>query len=234
MNTQANTVLSAEAIEKILREARTSNGLSPLQDAQVNAVIDRVWAAQRYPADGGPRANPNCDPADYADYGFSIFPAQGDLIYLLCRAIRATRVVEFATSIGFSTLYFAAAVRDNGGGTVIGSELVPSKVAIARHNVAEAGLARYVDIREGDGRQMLKDLGGPVDFALIDGWPLGSGPSLARQIIEIVAPQIRIGGFLMNDNGEPDYIEFIRDPANGFVSINLPIKGGTELSVKIA
>ena len=226
--------MDSETIANILREARTSNGRSPLKDAKINAVIDRVWASQRYPDDGGPRANPSCDPADYADYGFSIFPAQGDVIYLLCRAIRATRVVEFATSVGFSTLYFAAAMRDNGGGTVIGSELVPSKVATARQNAADAGLASYVDIREGDGRQTLKDLGGPVDFALIDGWPLRSEPSLARQVIEIVAPQIRTGGFLMNDNGEPDYIEFIRNPANGFLSINLPIKGGTELSVKIA
>ncbi|MFT4438785.1 O-methyltransferase [Caballeronia sp. 15715] len=230
MNAESNV----EAIEKFLREARTPKGESPLQDPQVNAVIDRVWASQRYPEDGGPRANPSCDPADYADYGFSIFPAQGDLIYLLCRAMRATRVVEFATSVGLSTLYFAAAMRDNGGGTVIGSELVPSKVLTARRNIDEAGLSRYVDIREGDGRQTLKDLGGPVDFALIDGWPLGSGPSLARQVIEIVAPQIRIGGFLMNDNGEPDYMEFIRDPSNGFLSVKLPIKGGTELSVKIS
>lgn len=226
--------MNNDTIEKFLREARTSNGKSPLQDPQINAVIDRVWAGQRYPEDGGPRANPNCDPADYADYGFSIFPAQGDLIYLLCRAIRATRVVEFATSVGFSTLYFAAAMRDNGGGKVIGSELVPSKVATARGNVAEAGLASYVEIREGDGRQTLRDLGGPIDFALIDGWPLGSGPSLAREVIEIVAPQLRIGGFLMNDNGEPDYIDFIRDPANGFLSVSLPIKGSTELSVKIS
>ena len=229
--------MNTESIEKFLREARTADGQSPLQDAQVNAVIDRVWASQRYPEDDGPRANPSCDPADYADYGFSIFPAQGDLIYLLCRAIRATRVVEFATSVGFSTLYFGAAVRDNcgddGGGTVIGSELVPSKVATARRNIAEAGLSRYVDIREGDGRQTLKDLGGPVDFALIDGWPLGSGPSLALQVIEIVAPQLRIGGFLMNDNGEADYVDFIRDRSNGFLSVKLPIKGGTELSVKI-
>jgi predicted O-methyltransferase YrrM len=133
-----------------------------------------------------------------------------------------------------STLYFAAAVRDNGGGTVIGSELVPAKVATARRNVADAGLAGYVDIREGDGRQTLRDLGGPVDFALIDGWPLPSGPSLARQVIEIVAPQLRIGGFVMNDNGEPDYIEFIRNPENGFLSITLPIKRGTTLSVKVA
>ena len=117
-------------------------------------------------------------------------PEQGDLIYLLCRGLRATRVVEFATSVGMSTLYFAAAMRDNGGGPVIGSELVPAKVAAARRNLAEAGLAGYADIREGDARQTLRDLGGPVDFVLIDGWPIEEGPSLARQVIEIVAPQL--------------------------------------------
>jgi predicted O-methyltransferase YrrM len=225
--------MNIDEIEQFLREARSANGPSPLQDARVNAVIDRVWSSQRYPEDGGPRANPSCDPEDYAEYGFSIFPAQGDLIYLLCRAIRATRVVEFATSVGFSTLYFAAAMRDNGGGTVIGSELVKAKAATARRNLAEAGLDSYVDVREGDGRETLKDLGGPVDFALIDGWPPASGPSLAREVIEVIAPQLRIGGFVMNDNGEPDYVDFVRDPANGFLSMNLPIKGGTLLSVKL-
>jgi predicted O-methyltransferase YrrM len=225
--------MNIDEIEQFLREARRANGPSPLQDPRVNAVIDRVWSSQRYPEDGGPRANPSCDPEDYAEYGFSIFPAQGDLIYLLCRAIRATRVVEFATSVGFSTLYFAAAMRDNGGGTVIGSELVKAKVMTARRNLAEAGLDSYVDVREGDGRETLKDLGGPVDFALIDGWPLASGPSLAREVMEVIAPQIRIGGFVMNDNGEPDYLDFVRDPGNGFLSMNLPIKGGTLLSVKL-
>lgn len=225
--------MNSDSLDKVLREARIGNGPSPLQDPGVNAVIDRVWYSQRYPSDGGPRSNPNCDPADYADYGFSIFPAQGDLIYLLCRALRATRVAEFATSVGMSTLYFAAALRDNGGGTVIGSEIVSAKVATARRNIADAGLARYVEIREGDARQTLRDLGGPVDFALIDGWPLASEPSLARQVIEIVAPQLRIGGFVMNDNGEPDYMEFIRNPDNGFLSVTLPIKRGTALSVKV-
>jgi hypothetical protein len=37
----------------------------------------------------------------------------------------------------------------------------------------------------------------------------------------------------MNDNAEPDFLEFIRDPANGFLSITLPLKGGTELSVRV-
>ena len=161
-------------------------------------------------------------------------PEQGDLIYLLCRGLRTRRVTEFATSIGMSTLYFAAAIRDNGGGKVIGSELVPAKVRAARDNLAEAGLAEYAEIREGDARQTLCDLGGPVDFVLIDGWVVNAGPSLARQVIEIVAPQIRLGGYVMNDNAEPDFLDFIRDPSSGFLSVTLPLKGGTELSVKVA
>ena len=206
----------------------------PLQDRRVHAVIDRLLAAQRYPSDGGPRQNMGRDPAAWAEYGFSIFPEQGDLIYLLCRAMKARRVVEFATSVSMSPLYFAAGMRDNGGGVVIGAEIVPAKVKTARRNLAEAGLDAYAEIREGDARSTLRDLGAEVDFILIDGWPTEHGPSLAREVIEIVAPQLRIGGYLMNDNGEPDFLEFIRDPANGFISINLPLKGGTELSVKVS
>jgi predicted O-methyltransferase YrrM len=144
----------------------------------------------------------------------------------------ARRVVEFATSVGMSTLYFAAAMRDNGGGLVIGSELVPAKVVAARRNLAEAGLADYADIREGDARHTLRDLGGPVDFILIDGWPVSEGSSLARQVIEITAPQLRTG-YVMNDNAEPDFLDYVRDPASGFLSMTLPLKGGTELCVKV-
>jgi predicted O-methyltransferase YrrM len=209
---------------------------STIRDARVLAVIERMQSERCRPADGGPKDNrvASQDPFDYANYGFSIHPEQGDLIYLLCRGMRATRVVEFATSIGMSTLYFAAAMRDNGGGTVIGSELVPAKVATAKRNLREAGLADYAEIREGDARQTLRDLGGPVDFALIDGWPREEEPSLALQVIEVVAPQLRVGGYVMNDNAEPDFLDFVRDSGNGFLSVTLPIKNGTELSVKVA
>jgi predicted O-methyltransferase YrrM len=210
---------------------------STIRDPRVVAVIERMQAERRRPPTGGPRENPadSHNPFDYSDIGFSIHPEQGDLIYMLCRGMRATRVVEFATSVGMSTLYFAAAMRDNGGGKVIGSELVPAKVATAKRNLVEAGLADYAEIREGDARQTLRDLGGPVDFALIDGWPLDDeGPSLALQVIKMVAPQLRLGGYVMNDNAEPDFLDFIRDPQNGFLSVTLPLKKGTELSVKVA
>ena len=210
--------------------------LSPLRDARVRAVIERLIQSPRLPVGGSPSDYPEVsrDPLDYAEYGFSIWPDQGDLIYLLCRGMRATRVVDFATSIGMSAIYFAAAMRDNGGGTVIGSELVPEKVRTARRNLADAGLADYAYIREGDARQTLSSVGGPVDFALIDGWPNGQEPSLAREVIEILAPQIRTGGYVMNDNAEPDFLQFVRDPAHGFISVTLPLKRGTELCVKVS
>ncbi len=211
-----------------------SDATGPIRDPRVNKIIARMQADQSYPANGGPRRNPGQrDPHLYAEFGFSIYPEQGDLIYLLCRALRAQRVAEFATSLGFSTLYFAAAVRDNGGGVVIGSELVPQKVQTARRNLAEAGLDSLVEIRQGNARETLRDLGGPVDFVLIDGWP-GDPPSLSFQVMQVVAPQVRLGGLVMNDNAEPDYLEYVRDPANGFRSLSLPLKGGTELSVKVA
>jgi predicted O-methyltransferase YrrM len=205
---------------------------SALNDTRVEAVIAGIKAAYRRPANGGPNRSAQRDPHAYADFGFSIHPDQGELIYLLCRALRARRVVEFATSIGFSTLYFAAAMRDNGGGKVIGSEIVPQKIATARHHLEAAGLSDYVEIREGDARETLRDLGGDVDFALIDGWPGDDGPTLALQVMRLIAPQMQGGAIALNDNAEDDYLAWIRDPANGFRSMSLPLKGGTELSVK--
>src|SRR5580698_5695770 len=71
------------------------------------------------------------------------------LLYMLARSAKARTIVEFGTSFGISTLHLAAALKDNGGGRLIGSEFEPSKVVRARANVAAAGLSDLVDIREG-------------------------------------------------------------------------------------
>jgi hypothetical protein len=135
-------------------------------------------------------------------------------------------------SLGVSTLYLTAAVRDNGGGIVIGSEIVAAKAEQARANLNEAGLAEFAEIRIGDARRTFADLGGPIDFLLVDGWPTDGGPTLARSVIELTAPQLRPGAIVVNDNGEEDYIAYVRNPANGFLSMPLPLKGSTELSIR--
>jgi predicted O-methyltransferase YrrM len=110
-------------------------------------------------------------------------PGQGVFCYLLARSLGAKRIVEFGTSFGVSTIYLALAVRENGGGKVIGTEIVPEKAARAREHLREAGLLDFVEIREGDARETLAELDGPVDMMLCDGFP----PTMLP-VLKLVAP----------------------------------------------
>ncbi len=88
-----------------------------------------------------------------------------DFCYLLCRSLRATRVVEAGTSFGVSTLYLAAAVRDNQveNGVVIGTEYEPQKAQATLANFEEAGLSEFIELREGDLRDTLQNASPKLD-----------------------------------------------------------------------
>jgi predicted O-methyltransferase YrrM len=156
----------------------------------------------------------------------------GTFLYGLVRSTAAKRVVEFGTSFGISTIYFAAALKDNGGGLVIGSELEPTKVAKANQHLVEAGLSEFVDIRPGDARDTLKDIG-EIDLLFLDGWK-----NLYLDILKMKMANLRPGSVVLADDIDlfPEhlagYLDFIRDPANGFVSVYLPLGDGIEYSVK--
>jgi predicted O-methyltransferase YrrM len=163
---------------------------------------------------------------------------KAEFCYQVCRALRARRVVEAGTSFGVSTLFLAAAVRDNlrvdgGEGIVIGTEYESEKATAARANFAEAGLSGLVDLREGDLRKTLVDLGGPVDFMLVDIWT-----PMARPALELVAPFLRQGAVVICDNTTQfpeayrDYFDFVNDPANGLRTMTLPFEGGLEFTVR--
>ncbi|MCZ6860634.1 MAG: class I SAM-dependent methyltransferase [Alphaproteobacteria bacterium] len=175
-------------------------------------------------------------PEDWAeqlrDFYLPVSREQGRFLYQTVRGVRAERVVEFDSSFGISSIYLAAGLRDNNGGILIGSELVEDKAATARRNIAAAGLADYVEIRSGDARTTLLDPGSPVDVVLLDG---GSGMYL--DIVQLLQPHLRLGAVVLADNieagaeDEQPYAKWVRDPANGFVSSSIEMKGGTEYSV---
>ena len=160
---------------------------------------------------------------------------KAEFCYLLCRSLRAARVVEAGTSFGVSTLYLAAAVRDNQveNGVVIGTEYEPKKVEAAHANVKEAGLSEFVELREGDLRDTLQDVGGPVDFMLVDIW------EVALPALELVSSSLRPGALVACDNTTVDaaeyrgYFEFVNDPSNRFRTMTVPFEGGFELTVRI-
>ncbi len=104
------------------------------------------------------------------DLPLAVSRETGTLLYMLARSGGARTIVEFGTSFGISTLYLAAALRDNGGGRLITSEFEPSKVARARDNLTAGGLIDLVEIREGDALQTLSvDLPETIDLLLLDG-----------------------------------------------------------------
>jgi predicted O-methyltransferase YrrM len=158
--------------------------------------------------------------------------SQGHMLYLVARSIEAKRIVEFGTSFGVSTLYLAAAIKDNGGGVVIGSENEPTKHAKANEHLREAGLDAFADVRLGDAMKTLADVEAPVDMVLLDGWKDGYLP-----ILHMLEPKLRPKAVVLADNiytfkkALRPYVEYVQSPSSGFVSSTLEISDGFELSV---
>ena len=169
-----------------------------------------------------------------ADKLVALDPIKAEFCHLLCRALSARRVVEVGTSFGVSTIYLADAVRANGGGTVIATEYEPAKAAAARETFAAAGLADLIDLREGDLRETLKVIEGPVDFVLMDIWT-----EMALPALELIAPHLRRGAVVVADNTTQvrhaygRFFEFVEDPKNGLRTLTLPFEGGLEFTVKV-
>jgi predicted O-methyltransferase YrrM len=116
---------------------------------------------------------------------------------------------------------------------VIGAEHEPKKAEVARANFKEAGLGEFIELREGDLRQTLQDVGGPVDFMLVDIW------DVALPALERVSPSLRPGAIVVCDNTTVDaveyrgYFEFVNDPKNRFRTMTVPFAGGFELTVRV-
>jgi predicted O-methyltransferase YrrM len=169
----------------------------------------------------------------YADKYIAIVESQGAFCYLTARALRARTVVEFGTSFGLSTLWLASAVRANGGGRVVTTEIIPDKARIARRNFEEAGLSDLIEVREGDAMHSLASDPSDIDLLLNDGFPMR-----ALDIVKLLTPRITPGGVVVTDDvgglrgNYRDYLDHMRDRGNGFDSMLIPLKGGTEYSVR--
>ena len=226
---------------------RREQPLSVIGDPELECLLaglhassdEQVAAMRRYDAERANKAHPPTEgdvKAFRSDKLVALDRNKAEFCYQLCRANNARRIVEIGTSYGVSTLYLAAAVRDNvhavgSNGVVIGTEYEPKKACAARMHFEQAGLSRFIDLREGDLRETLKQISGPVDFMPVDIWI-----SMARPALELVTPYLKSGAIVVCDNTEQyrseyaDYFAFLE--ANGFRTMTLPFAGGLEFSVR--
>jgi predicted O-methyltransferase YrrM len=167
----------------------------------------------------------------YALYGaappLAVSRAVGDLLYALTCVRRPSSAVEF----GASTIYLAAALRDVGGGFLVSTELLAEKASAASANLAAAGLGDLVELRVGDARETLRDVGGPVDLLFLDG-----RNDLYLDVLRLLEPVLAPDALVLADlsAGDPDlapYLDHVRDADGAYRSLTLLPEPGLEVSV---
>ena len=211
-----------------------------LQDARVASALDRMYTES---TEQFARLRENGDVFErvakasaqeradaLSDIYMPVTPDAGRLLYALVRATRPSTIVEFGMSLGISAIHLASAVRDNGTGRVVTTELSAAKVARAKKTFAETGLDDLITVLEGDALTTLADVDGPVQFVLLDGWK-----ELYLPVTKLLEPRLSAGALIVADNTSMDdtrpYLEHVRDPGNGYVSVNFPVREADSMEI---
>ena len=122
-----------------------------------------------------------------------IGPACGRLLYQLARLIRARRVFELGSAIGYSTLWLARAVGP--GGVVFYTDDDPANARRAERCFRRAGVLSRVRLRVGDALQSLKATPGKFDLIFND-----VNKTQYPEVFHLAVPRLRVGGLLVADN----------------------------------
>ncbi len=99
-----------------------------------------------------------------------VSPPQGKLIHLLARMTGARKALEIGALGGYSTIWLARALPDDG--KLVTLELDERHAAVALENITRAGLAGKVEVRTGQALAILPKIEAeglaPFDFVFID------------------------------------------------------------------
>ena len=215
------------------RLARLDGMATTLQDPRGAEALERMYTESREQMSLLRERRPNMSAARtvqeradaMSEFYIPVTPESGQLLYSLVRATRPATVVEFGMSFGISALHLASAVRDNGTGRVVTTEISDTKIAAAKKTFAETGLDDLITVLEGDALSTLADIDGPVEFVLLDGWK-----ELYMPVTKLLEPRLSAGALVIADNTSMDdakpYLDHVRDPGNGYVSVNFPVRDG--------
>jgi caffeoyl-CoA O-methyltransferase len=143
------------------------------------------------------RSNEMKDMEQYAQQtGFPIVgPASGQFCYLMARMIKARRVFELGSGYGYSTAWFARAVKENGGGEVHHVVWDAELSRQAREHLGALGYDGMIRYRVSEAVQALRETDGTFDLIFNDIEKQGYPDS-----IEVIEQKLRPGGLLIVDN----------------------------------
>lgn len=146
-----------------------------------------------------------------------VSPAQGKFLHLLAKAVAAKRILEVGTLGGYSTIWLARALPDDG--RVVTLEIDPHHAEVARSNLDRAGIASKVDVRVGPALDTLAAMtneGGSFDLVFIDADKQNNANyvqaalSLARPGALIVVDNVIREGRVLDSQSEDSAIQGTR------------------------
>lgn len=159
----------------------------------------------------------------------------GMFFSILLKAIRAKRVLEVGTSVGFSTLWLADAVGKKG--RIITIEMDLRKVEKAKRNFKLAGVDRLIEVKQGIALDVLRTLNGKFDFVLLD-----ADKENIIEYLDLALPLVRAGGIIAADNMllpanyRPMMKKYARyaQSRHNVQSVTVPIGMGEEITIKLS
>lgn len=152
-------------------------------------------------------------------------------VHTLLLSTGAKSVVEIGTSYGYSGLWITAALAEVDG-ILHTIDKETDKLVAAQANFENAGVSDYVKLHHGKALDILPTLDGPFQFALID-----ADKDNCREYVEMLVDKLADRAIVLTDNTRThaeqlgEFVAWIRGDER-FVSANLPIGNGMELSVK--
>jgi len=129
-------------------------------------------------------------------HDWNVPEADGKILYGIIIQNQYKQALELGTSTGHSAVWIAWALSKTGG-KLITIEIDEDRYKKALANFKEAGLSDYIEARQADAHQLVKDLPGPFDFVFIDAdkdWYI----HYARALVPKIAP----GGCITAHNVE--------------------------------
>ena len=191
-------------------------------DERVAAVLDRLYADDTAQREANLPASQRTRNVDRET---------GRWLGLVVRATKARELLEIGSSNGVSTIWLAAAARQNSG-RVTGTELLPERAAEANRNLAEAGLDAVARVVAGDARATVAGLPGPFDLVFID-----AEKDDYVDHVEAIFDRVRPAGLILADNvishDLSGYQAVLRGRSD-VETVTIPIGRGVEFSLKTA
>ena len=204
-------------------------------DEKISTVLDKLEKQEKYELE-------NHDKVPHQERMLAITPSIGKFYNILLRSTKVTSLLEIGTSVGYSTIWFADALRDSSYAKITTIEIDQNKIQRAKKNFEESGVSGLIEIKHGDALEILNKIYQEANYKpIFDFIFIDADKERYREYFDLSFKLVKVGGIIAADNilkperfGDmmKQYQEHVRKNTK-ILSVTVPIDNGEEISFKL-